>query len=86
MSKYRKRPLVIEAVQFTGEMSIPEITFLMQGTRNLSWDREMETLDIETLEGVMTADRGDWIIKGIRGECYPCKPDIFEETYVLEEE
>lgn len=38
-------------------------------------------MKIETLEGVMTADIGDYIIKGVKGECYPCKPDIFHMTY-----
>jgi hypothetical protein len=42
-------------------------------------------IDIETLEGVMHANAGDWIITGINGETYPCKPDIFERTYELEE-
>ena len=45
-----------------------------------------ERLEIETLEGTMTADVGDWIIRGVNGEFYPCKPDIFEKTYNLKEE
>ena len=40
-----------------------------------------EEMEIETLEGVMKADKGDWIIKGVKGELYPCKPDVFEITY-----
>ncbi|MGB0257749.1 MAG: hypothetical protein ACPGES_03760 [Coraliomargarita sp.] len=44
-------------------------------------DDQMLFLDIKTLEGTMTADEGDWIIKGINGEFYPCKPDIFDKTY-----
>ena len=40
-----------------------------------------EEMEIETLEGVMKADKGDWIIKGVKGELYPCKPDVFEMTY-----
>lgn len=44
-------------------------------------NRELYGLAIKTLEGVMKAYPGDWIIKGVQGECYPCKPDIFEATY-----
>lgn len=40
-----------------------------------------EEMEIETLEGVMKANKGDWIIKGVKGELYPCKPDVFEMTY-----
>ena len=40
-----------------------------------------EKMEIETLEGTMKADKGDWIIKGVKGELYPCKPDVFEMTY-----
>ena len=57
MTKYRKKPVVIDAYQT---------------------DKEM---DIVTLEGVMHADVGDWIITGVKGEKYPCKPDVFEKTY-----
>ena len=57
MSKFRKKPIVIEAYQTKEEM------------------------DIETLEGVMHASVGDYIITGVNGEQYPCKPDIFEKTY-----
>ena len=47
----------------------------------VSWNREGEGLCIETLEGKMTVSYGDWIIRGVKGEFYPCKPDVFEETY-----
>ena len=73
--KFRKKPVVIEAIQLS-ESNHEEI---------LKWMGCMAgvTLDfyIETLEGTMRADVGDWIIKGIIGEFYPCKPDIFEATY-----
>jgi hypothetical protein len=45
-----------------------------------------EEVSIETLEGTMKANKGDWIIKGVNGEIYPCKPDIFEKTYVKEDD
>lgn len=48
--------------------------------------RTMVPQDIQTLEGVMHANAGDWIITGVKGECYPCKPDIFEATYEAVEE
>lgn len=50
-------------------------------TRELSWDGDFWYLRIPTLEGWHTASKGDWIIKGVKGELYPCKPEIFEETY-----
>ena len=81
MPKFRKKPVVIEAVQFTGKASMNEIAFLVAGTRTISLGRNNDTLSIETLEGVMQANLNDWIIKGVKGECYPCKPDIFEATY-----
>lgn len=78
MAKYRKRPVVIEAIQYTGKnmtdvlawSGLPEITEHFGGG-----------LDIVTLEGTMRADKGDWIIRGVKGELYPCKPDIFEATH-----
>lgn len=87
MAKYRKKPVVIEAMQFDGSRQSgvqirqvwPEVTFGMQdGLDGVEWDR---TLQIATLEGVMTASPGDFIIQGVKGEIYPCKPDIFLLTY-----
>lgn len=78
MPKYRKKPVVIEAIQWTGE-NIDEIkVFTNYEFMFLSADG---TFDIFTLEGKMKAIIGDWIIKGINGEFYPCKPDIFNKTY-----
>lgn len=75
--KYRKKPVVIDAVQWTGD-NVEEV-------QSLGIDREIEVdgdeLLIYTLEGTMTAATNDWIIKGVKGEIYPCKPDIFEATY-----
>jgi hypothetical protein len=81
--KYRKKPVVIEAVQFTYPPTEEFKRFINSGgsrTVNI----ESNFAQIETLEGTMTADIGDYIIKGIKGEFYPCKPDIFEQTYDCE--
>ena len=74
--KYRKKPVVIEAVQWTGENASEIHGFV--GGKLLQVDGEIH---IKTLEGVMHATKGDYIIKGVHGEFYPCKPDIFAETY-----
>ena len=82
MAKYRKRPVVVEAVQFNSQSLswpddvVPWSTGDMQ-PRDMSWGF------INTLEGRMHVQHGDWIITGIKGERYPCKPDIFEATYEL---
>jgi len=76
---------VIEAIQWTG-FNIDEIDEFAKGFRRTRFADNMKDLQIETLEGTMTANEGDWIIKGIAGEIYPCKPDIFEQTYELIEE
>lgn len=82
MSKFRKKPVVIEAEHFTAENRNRAFNFI---TCNAYPDWEKDgtnpTIRIETLEGEMIASLGDWIIKGIKGEFYPCKPDIFEATY-----
>jgi hypothetical protein len=84
MSKpYRKKPVVIDAVQFTGHND-DEILSFCPTARDP--EAERPTIEITTLEGVMTAEAGDWIIKGVVGEFYPCKPDIFEATYEAVEE
>jgi hypothetical protein len=86
--KFRKKPVVIEAVQNDGTWS-PIIQWLdslnrvivpFGGTPPIRRNPD-GTLDIDTLEGTMRADVGDWIIEGIQGEFYPCKPEIFEKTY-----
>jgi hypothetical protein len=85
MAQYRKKPVVIEAVQFTGDFG--NIEKLIQWSNRQVWQNIsgfgefLGTLSINTLEGVMTASKGDFIIKGVQGEFYPCKPDIFEKTY-----
>jgi hypothetical protein len=84
--RFRKKPVEIEAVQFTGSNADKLMEFTQEGphvrirTTNENADGTCE-LYIETLEGNMLAQAGDWIIKGVKGEFYPCKPDIFEATY-----
>lgn len=79
--KYRKKPVVIEAMQFTEE-SKNRVFNWVNGNKAPDWDDEGNPcLKIQTLEGVMTASVGDYVIKGVQGEFYPCKPDIFEATY-----
>lgn len=87
MAKYRKRPVEVEAFKWTGgpdQTEDPEwiveaigdgtVLFENRGTPDVA-------LLVRTLEGTMRAERGDYIIKGIKGELYPCKPDVFEATY-----
>jgi hypothetical protein len=78
--KFRKKPVVIEAVQWNGFGKIPVIKGIKeldpyneQGKQGMGW--------ISTIEGGHEVTPGDWIITGIKGERYPCKPDIFEATY-----
>jgi hypothetical protein len=90
VKRYRKRPVVIEAIQWDGmkdtytaicEFAVGHhfediwLTGQIEGTYG-------GKLAIQTLEGTMTADCGDWIIRGVQGEFYPCKPDIFKATYL----
>ena len=81
MPKFRKKPVTIEAIQWTAK-NRDEVLALMPA-HHWSWQPLDVTgaLRIHTLEGIMTALPGDWIIKGVKGEFYPCKPDIFEATY-----
>lgn len=82
--KYRKKPVIIEAIQFEDNSDrIIEIhEFMGGGTIRVNYeDKDNPYLKIETLEGIMKASVGDYIIKGVNGEFYPCKPDIFEKTY-----
>ncbi|MCH3963551.1 MAG: hypothetical protein LKE46_04710 [Clostridium sp.] len=78
MAKYRKRSVVIEAVQWTGK-NIDEIAKFMSS--NGIYCYKNNKLMIVTLEGVHVASINDYIIKGVNGEFYPCKPDIFKKTY-----
>lgn len=84
--KFRKKPVVIEAMQFTLE-TMNQCYNFVTCNRAADWGEDdgegnaPPILKIQTLEGVMSAQIGDWIIKGVKGEFYPCKPDIFEATY-----
>ena len=89
--KYRKKPVVIEAIQWNGnnlkevmeficsEFSYEENTDYV--TNKFNYRKVTKKLSINTLEGKMEVSEGDYIIKGIKGEFYPCKPDIFINTY-----
>lgn len=77
--KYRKKPVEIEAIQWTGNNETEIAEFTRNGNRYIEFENDV--CRIETLEGIMTASKGDFIIKGVRGEFYPCKPDIFAQTY-----
>jgi hypothetical protein len=81
MPKFRKKPVVIEAVHWTGENYKDIYSFLESHGMMDVVRGEWGNLFIPTLEGEMIASPGDWIIRGVQGEFYPCKPDIFEETY-----
>ena len=85
MGRFRKKPVEVEAWEFTREalkstdswvrLYVNEIHLISQ------YAGEVLYIEIDTLEGTMRANLGDYIIKGIQGEFYPCKPDIFKETY-----
>ena len=79
MTQYRKKPVVIEAVQWTGQ-NIAEINNFAFGHVQGAVNKDCSFL-VGTLEGPHTASVGDWIIRGVKGEFYPCKPDIFAATY-----
>ena len=79
--KYRKKPVEIEAVQWTGDNATEIAEFSKTSNRYVEVDEANKFVKIGTLEGVMTASLNDFIIKGVQGELYPCKPDIFEQTY-----
>lgn len=94
MAKFRKKPVVIEAMLWPGVPVVTDPDFKSQLTYLEKFDDWMvqnqgdrkcryrgNSIVIPTLEGEMEASSGDWIIRGVQGELYPCKPDIFEKTY-----
>lgn len=87
MAKYRKKPVVIEAFKWGGEKDEDHLISL-GAAKMASWEYASSdgSIVILTLEGRMLCKIGDYIIKAIKGEFYPCKPDIFEATYELVEE
>lgn len=80
MAKFRSKPVVIEAWQWDGHSTAPERPAWLRGA-GVRADHNEEALFIQTMEGTMAATKGDWIIRGVAGEIYPCKPDIFAATY-----
>jgi len=93
--KYRKKPVVVEAVKLEDEyqsiydaveflFNIGMETSVIGANATVKMVKDDGGIFIQTLEGTMKAEFGDYIIKGIKGEFYPCKPDIFERTYQLE--
>lgn len=90
MTLFRKKPVVIEAEQFTEVVAIRCLIDREPAPFGLTVSGDYHPgnrtvtrawIHVETLEGIMRADIGDWIIRGVKGELYPCKPDIFEATY-----
>ena len=77
MTKYRKKPVTIDAVKFNGTNQ-NEIADFVGNSLHITPDG---LVSIHTLEGTMAVSCGDYVIKGVQGEFYPCKPDIFEQTY-----
>ena len=76
---YRKKPVVIQAIQFTENTCAEVLAFL--GADHDDDTHPHTFINIPTLEGFMLAEPGDWIIKGIEGEYYPCKDSVFRKTY-----
>lgn len=76
--KFRKRPVEINAIRWSGD-NINEVADFIGRATNIF--RKGADLRIRTLEGTMICSKGDYLIKGVKGEFYPCKPDIFRETY-----
>ena len=87
--RFRKKPVEIDAMLFTGEVdkafdlmnSHGEPFPTARSAMHVRGDWSSDAIYIKTLEGEMKVDVGDWIIRGVQGEFYPCKPDIFEATY-----
>lgn len=83
IKQYRKKPVVIEAVRIDESSTPSEVEAWCGGWRKDNGTMQKFSIIIPTLEGEMEATYGDYIIKGVAGEFYPCKPDIFEATYEL---
>lgn len=87
-TRFRKKPVVVEAVRLT---DLDDVDAAVRWVQEAGYFASRSSLDdhvmkLATLEGDMFADVGDWIIRGVKGEFYPCKPDIFEATYEPVEE
>lgn len=82
MPKFRKKPVVVEAIQWNGDNFNEICNFVGEDLEyNANGTGKPQELIIHTLEGEHYALINDWIIRGVKGECYPCKPDIFAQTY-----
>jgi hypothetical protein len=82
MARYRKRPVEVEAVQWTGDNNGEVAAMFASDLKGISpIGRTGEKLVIRTLEGTMTASKGDWIIRDVAGEAYPCRDHIFRKAY-----
>ena len=85
--KYRKKPVIIEAIQYDGSNLREIAEFVGTDLSMVDNDVNLSLFPvIKTLEGDMLISKGDFVIKGVQGEFYPCKPDIFKETYEFVEE
>jgi len=80
MPQFRKKPVVIEAVQWDGSIDGALDIVMWSRSPTLKYSTT-NGFSVDTLEGVMLVTEGDWVIRGVKGEFYPCKPDIFAATY-----
>jgi hypothetical protein len=90
MNQYRKKPVVIDAIQITDQNLVellgiteehPHVKTLCVIVEGNAITNRVHSVEIETPEGTMTGQPGDWLIRGVQGEFYPCKPSIFAATY-----
>ena len=87
MPMFRKKPVVIEAVEIKRENydALLELFYASENPDNwpifMAWENDPVYVEVRTLEGTMRGNAGDWLIRGVRNEIYPCKPDIFAATY-----
>jgi len=83
MPKFRKKPIVIDAIQLTKESFGEVLAFIDKDSLGDSYDGAdgLCWVNINTLEGVMSATQNSWVIKGVKGEFYPCTPGVFKESY-----
>jgi len=89
MAKYRKKPVIVDAFRWTGDRDqIEDPEWIVEAIKSgkVRFSEDGESLLVDTHEGILMANQGDYIIRGIQGEIYPCKPDIFEATYEQVEE
>lgn len=79
-NRYRKRPIEIDAIRWTGE-NIKDVADFTDGHRDVVHDGDSHSLLVSTPEGRMRCMAGDWLIRGVEGEYYPCRDSIFQATY-----